>query len=148
MSKVTSINQITLLNELLKSDIQSLSEMNVSKFSKGLSDMIRSLIEIKKTVINLLPGKKMDAVHTVTTPANLELASYSGTPLKNNEIHIVKICLKVETDQMIFVKNNINCNGIPNSVKDSLKKILSIYQSTTDRLQRMISTSQIMEIVA
>lgn len=147
MSNITTINQVAFLHQLLRSDIQSLSQMNLSSFSDELRNMLLSLIEVKRSILDLFPITKTGSTRTVTTPAKLEMASYNGSSLKNNELHMVKICLKVETDQMIFIKENIKQNGIPKSIKSNLEDILAIYQSTTDRLRRMINTSQVMEIV-
>ncbi len=146
-SNITTINQIATFKLLILDDITSCDEIQNSNLSKELKSLFLSIKDGKEKILNLLPDGSYTTVKTISTPSKFIPTSYLNESIPSNEIPLVKTCIKIETEQMEFVKNMKINHGLPQVLKTYLEQILGVYQNTIQQLSRMIKTSQILDVV-
>ena len=145
----TSATVIPKLKGILMHDIEILQGMlrNRSEES-GVFQLIDSLIYAKQSILNLFPPS--DGASEIPTPnQKTRIEGYrikNSTEIKDGFL-LTGILLKIETSQLDFVKEASIGEGIPNDIKDIVKKVLEIYLKIVEQLERSKNTQQLGIIV-
>jgi len=147
---ISSITVLPKLQRILLNDIEVLSQMLSGRQAESdLYELIESLKNAKKSIIEMIPAKDDSMSSIPTPPQKAPLTSYSSkstTEIKDR-VKLPSIFFAIEKDQMAFVQRASDSPGIPAGIKSILNKILNKYTAVTDQLQRIKSTQNINPIV-
>jgi hypothetical protein len=148
--KIIGINVIPKLKLLLEEDIITLSKLSLKESEESkLKQLIVSLIEAKKTILNLLPGPKLYPEPIPTTPTQMSVETINKTNITKikDQYKLPKILLKIEMDQMAYIQKAATGVGLPEGFQKTMDQILGKYIQITHQLDRSIKTNQLNPIV-
>lgn len=122
MSKVPNITSASIfprLRVMLNDDIKTLEMMiSVRTNESKVYELITSLQEVKRKLIEMLPGESDYYDGGATTHANSHTSGYVGANLTEvkDQYKMVSILLAMETDQMKLVQNALASEGMPDDL--------------------------------
>ena len=146
-SNISSAVVFPKLRNILNQDINALNSFKNSRGERSDEyEMLDSLIDAKRKILDILPGDEDGTAQVATPPQRLHMVGYEEKT--SGEIsNIVAMLYEIEKDQMAFVQDNVADEGMPRELESKLKGILDIYQVITEQLGRSHKTNQYNAIV-
>lgn len=143
---ITSASIFPRLRVMLQDDIDTLGMMiSVRTNESKMYDLITSLQEVKRKLIDILPGESDYYEGGATTHTSSHTSGYVGANVTEvkDQYKMVSILLAMETDQMKLVRNALASEGLPDDLENKLKGIANIYSSIVEQLGTAKNTQQI-----
>lgn len=150
MNHTNTSSAIYKLESILIEDINTLQQMLSNKpASVDIVNLIESLIDAKKHIISLIPKENITMKMSPNTPQGNQPTTHSKTHksvIKDNML-LPKIFLEIENDQSKFVQDAMILKGIPDGIKQVFEKIMKVYNSIINQLERSSKTHQVNAII-
>ena len=141
---------LPVIRKIIQSDIVFLKNMLKNRSSESQSyKLIESLIRVKIKIYEMIPNNKYGAAQIPGTDSGLIVTSYNDNEPKDfqDQSMLLKMFLKLENEQLKFVKRSLRSDNINKDVVAILEKILNIYIHITNQIDRAYKTSQVNPLV-
>ena len=145
---IATATLVPRLRGMLLSDIEALDTMIEGRSESKLINFLASLKRAKNHILKLLPDATTSPSGATTPTKNhLSVLKDSDATIDKDQVSLINVFHKLETEQMELVNSATDGKGLPDDLKEELKKVSQVYMSIVDQLGRAKSTQQINEIV-
>lgn len=147
---ISTASLVEKLRLIWSEDVHELDKMlQAREDGTDLYVFINSIRQAKQQLLSMLPytNASLQEVPTTPTTGRLLVVKSSLQTQDIDRVKLPKILLQIEGDQFQYLRHRVNAPGIPSGVKETLKGILSVYQSIIAQLRRANKTQQLQPIV-
>ncbi len=134
---------------MLNADMKTLNKMVSGRNPDSkMAIFINSLLKAKEQIINTLPGDVDGTTGSAHPPQQNTNLRYSALDQEDEieQSKLLRIIKNIESNQATYVRNSYSQAGLPQEVESILTKVIKMYGSIEDQLNRSKMTNDISPI--